>query len=268
MFPIHAHGTDAQKEKYLPSLATGEKIGCFGLTEPNAGSDPAGMETRAIDKGTHYLLNGSKTWITNSPIADVFIVWAKTEDGKIRGFILERGMEGLTTPTLEGKFSLRASKTGMIVMEDVQVPKENILPHVSGLRGPFSCLNNARFGIAWGVLGAAEFCFETARGYTLDRKQFGKPLAANQVHKFTLTTLFVSIHSSTTMFVSIHSSTTSFVSIPQHLHALGARFHADGPSQDGRHGDRHKPGHERLPDCEPPEGPRAAVHRCHFVVET
>ena len=183
MYPIFAHGTDAQKDKYLPRLATGELIGCFGLTEPNYGSDPGGMITRAQDKGSHYLLKGSKTWITSSPIADVFIVWAKDDQGEIRGFILERGMEGLETPTLEGKFSLRASKTGMILMDDVKVPKENLLPKVKGLKGPFSCLNNARFGIAFGVLGAAEFCFETARQYTLDRKMFGRPIANNQLDR-------------------------------------------------------------------------------------
>lgn len=193
MGPINEHGTEAQKQKYLPALAAGERVGCFGLTEPNAGSDPAGMETRAVDKGTHYLLNGSKTWITNSPIADVFIVWAKDDAGKIRGYILERGMEGLSTPTLEGKFSLRASRTGMIVMEDVQVPKENLLGEVTGLRGPFSCLNNARFGIAWGALGAAEYCFETARQYTLDRHQFGKPLAANQMVQVKLADMMTDI---------------------------------------------------------------------------
>eukprot|EP00300_Choanocystis_sp_HF-7_P030424 c39261_g1_i1.p1 GENE.c39261_g1_i1~~c39261_g1_i1.p1 ORF type:complete len:426 (+),score=93.33 c39261_g1_i1:68-1345(+) len=183
MYPIYAHGTKQQKEKYLPRLATGELIGCFGLTEPNHGSDPGSMVTRAVRKGDHFVLNGSKTWITNSPIADVMVVWAKNEEegGKIRGFILERGMAGLDTPTLEGKFSLRASKTGMIMMQDVRVPVENMLPNVSGLKGPFSCLNNARFGIAWGVLGAAEFCMETARQYTLDRIQFGRPIASNQL---------------------------------------------------------------------------------------
>jgi len=171
----------SKEKKYLPTLASGEWLGCFGLTEPNAGSDPGGMQTRAKLKGGDYVLNGSKTWITNSPIADVCVVWAKDEKDIIRGFILERGMKGLTTPTIEGKFSLRASKTGMIVMEDVVVPKENLLPNVSGLKGPFSCLNNARFGIAFGVLGAAEYCFEAARQYTLDRNMFGRPLASNQL---------------------------------------------------------------------------------------
>jgi len=181
MYPIYAHGTEAQKQKYLPRLATGELIGCFGLTEPNHGSDPAGMETRAVDKGSYYEVSGSKNWITNSPVADVFVVWAKDDQGEIRGYILERGMEGLETPTIHGKFSLRASKTGMIMMDAVKVPKENMLPKVKGLKGPFSCLNNARFGIAFGVLGAAEFCFDTARQYTLDRHQFGRPLAQNQL---------------------------------------------------------------------------------------
>ncbi|KAG1472637.1 hypothetical protein G6F56_001424 [Rhizopus delemar] len=183
MHPINAYGTDAQKDKLLPSLAKGEKIGCFGLTEPNHGSDPSSMETTAKKVNGHYVLNGSKTWITNSPIADVMVVWAKNldEGGKIRGFLLERGMAGLETPTIKGKLSLRASITGMIMMDNVEVPAENMLPHASGLGGPFGCLNNARFGIAWGALGAAEACLEQARTYTLDRKQFGRPLAANQL---------------------------------------------------------------------------------------
>jgi len=183
MHAIHEYGDDAQKDKFLTRLAKGEIIGCFGLTEPNHGSDPGSMETKATETSDGFLLNGSKTWITNSPIADVFIVWAKNtaEDGTIRGFLLERGMKGLTTPKLEGKFSLRASATGMIVMDDVVVPKENMLPNVKGLKGPFGCLNNARFGIAWGCLGAAEFCLDQARSYTMDRKQFGRPLAATQL---------------------------------------------------------------------------------------
>jgi glutaryl-CoA dehydrogenase len=180
MHPIHAYGTDAQKDKYLPRLATGELVGFFGLTEPNHGSDPACMETRAVKDGGKFILNGAKTWITNSPIADVFVVWAKL-DGKIRGFILERGMPGLSTSKLPGKFSLRASETGQIVMQDVEVPLENMFPTITGLAGPFGCLNSARYGIAWGALGAAEFCLETARQYTLDRKQFGSPLAATQL---------------------------------------------------------------------------------------
>ncbi|KAM7447014.1 hypothetical protein ABFA07_004662 [Porites harrisoni] len=183
MHPINAYGTEEQKQKYLPKLARGELIGCFGLTEPNHGSDPGGMETRAKHNpaGNSYILNGSKCWITNSPIADVFVVWAKCEDGKIRGFILEKGMKGLSAPKIEGKFSLRASVTGEIFMEDVEVPEENLLPNVEGLEGPFGSLNNARYGISWGVLGAAEFCLATARQYTLDRHQFKRPLAANQL---------------------------------------------------------------------------------------
>lgn len=183
MHPINAYGTEEQKEKYLPKLARGELVGCFGLTEPNHGSDPAGMETVARKVNGHYVLNGSKTWITNSPIADVFVVWARNmeEDGAIRGFILDKGMKGLEAPVIKGKFSLRASITGMIMMDDVEVPVENMLPNVSGLKGPFGCLNNARFGIAWGALGAAEFCLDQAREYTLNRKQFHRPLAANQL---------------------------------------------------------------------------------------
>ncbi len=181
MHPIHAYGTEAQRQKYLPRLAKGEIVGCFGLTEPDHGSDPGGMKTRARKAPGGYVLKGAKMWITNSPIADICVVWAKTEDDVIRGFVLERGMKGLSTPKIEGKFSLRASITGEIVMEDVFVPEENLLPNVSGLKGPFGCLNNARYGIAWGALGAAEFCWNQARQYTLDRKQFGRPLAANQL---------------------------------------------------------------------------------------
>jgi len=181
MYPIYAFGSEDQKDRYLPKLRTGEWVGCFGLTEPDAGSDPASMRTRAKAVDGGYLLNGSKTWISNSPIADVLLVWAKDDAGDIRGFILERGFEGLQTPKIEGKFSLRASITGMIMLEDVFVPAENMLPNVKGLRGPFSCLNNARYGIAWGALGAAEFCFHAARRYTLDRKMFGRPLASTQL---------------------------------------------------------------------------------------
>jgi glutaryl-CoA dehydrogenase len=181
MHPIHAYGTEAQRRKYLPKLAKGEWVGCFGLTEPDAGSDPAGMRTRARKVDGGYLLKGSKMWITNSPIADVFIVWAKDDTGEIRGFILEKGMKGLSAPKIEGKFSLRASTTGEIVMDDVAVPEESLLPNVKGLKGPFGCLNSARYGIAWGALGAAEFCWHAARSYTLNRKQFGRPLAANQL---------------------------------------------------------------------------------------
>ncbi|KAI8613063.1 acyl-CoA dehydrogenase/oxidase [Chytriomyces sp. MP71] len=181
MYPIYAYGTEAQREKYLPQLATGKLIGCFGLTEPNHGSDPAGMETFAKKQADgSFILNGAKTWITNSPIADIFVVWAKL-DGVIRGFILEKGMKGLTAPKIEGKFSLRASITGQIVMDDVPVPAENLLPNVQGLKGPFGCLNNARYGISWGALGAAEACVAQARQYALERNQFGGPLARNQL---------------------------------------------------------------------------------------
>src|SRR5580700_6890338 len=181
MYPIFAFGTEAQRQKYLPKLATGQSIGCFGLTEPDHGSDAGGMKSRARKVDGGFVLKGAKMWISNAPVADVMVVWAKTEDEGIRGFILERGMKGLSTPKIEGKFSLRASITGEVVMEDVFVPEENLLPGVSGLRGPFSCLNSARYGIAWGSLGAAEFCWHAARNYTLDRRQFGRPLAANQL---------------------------------------------------------------------------------------
>jgi len=181
MYPIYAFGSEAQKQRFLPKLATGEWIGCFGLTEPNAGSDPAGMTTRGKKTDGGYLVSGAKMWITNAPLADVLMVWAKDDGGVIRGFILEKGMKGLSTPKIEGKFSLRSSITGEIVMDNVFVPEENVLPDVSGLKGPFSCLNKARYGIAWGALGAAEFCWQAARNYTLERKQFGRPLAANQL---------------------------------------------------------------------------------------
>jgi glutaryl-CoA dehydrogenase len=181
MYPIYAFGSEDQRQKYLPKLRSGEFVGCFGLTEPDAGSDPASMRTKAKKVDGGFLLNGSKTWITNAPIADVLVVWAKDDAGDIRGFILERGMAGLTQPKIEGKFSLRASVTGMIMMQDVFVPESNQLPGVKGLRGPFSCLNNARYGIAWGALGAAEFCWHAARDYTLQRMMFGRPLAATQL---------------------------------------------------------------------------------------
>ncbi|WP_459615172.1 acyl-CoA dehydrogenase [Bordetella sp. 2513F-2] len=185
MVPINEFGSEAQKQKYLPKLARGEWIGCFGLTEPNHGSDPGSMDTRAVKTADGYKLTGNKMWITNSPIADVFVVWAKCVggefDGKIRGFILEKGMKGLTAPAIHGKVGLRASITGEIVMDEVEVGEEQMLPGVSGLKGPFTCLNSARYGIAWGALGAAEFCWHTARQYTMDRKQFGRPLAANQL---------------------------------------------------------------------------------------
>ncbi|WP_210396663.1 acyl-CoA dehydrogenase [Motiliproteus sediminis] len=180
MHPIHAYGNEQQRQKYLPKLASGEWIGCFGLTEPDSGSDPASMRTRAEAVEGGYRLKGNKMWITNSPIADIFVVWAKL-DGEIRGFVLEKGMPGLSAPKIEGKFSLRASITGEIVMDNVLVPAENLLPDASGLKGPFGCLNKARYGISWGALGAAEFCWHAARQYTLDRQQFGRPLAANQL---------------------------------------------------------------------------------------
>ncbi len=181
MHPIHAYGSEEQRRKYLPRLASGELVGCFGLTEPDHGSDPGGMKTRARKVDGGWRLKGAKMWITNSPIADVFVVWAKDDGDVIRGFILEKGMAGLSAPKIEGKFSLRASITGEIVMDDVLVPDENLLPNVSGLKGPFGCLNKARYGISWGALGAAEFCWHAARSYTLERKQFGRPLAANQL---------------------------------------------------------------------------------------
>jgi glutaryl-CoA dehydrogenase len=181
MHPIHAYGTEEQRQRYLPRLATGEIVGCFGLTEPDAGSDPGAMKTRARKVDGGYVLSGAKMWITNAPIADVFIVWAKDDTGAIRGFILDKGMKGLSAPKIEGKFSLRASVTGEIAMDEVPVPEANLLPHVKGLKGPFGCLNNARYGIAWGALGAAEFCWHAARQYVLDRRVFGRPLAANQL---------------------------------------------------------------------------------------
>lgn len=181
MHPIHAYGTEEQRERYLPKLATGEYVGCFGLTEPDSGSDPASMSTRARAVDGGYELTGNKMWITNSPIADVFVVWAKDDAGEIRGFILDKGMKGLSAPKIEGKFSLRASVTGEIVMDKVFVPEANAFPDIRGLKGPFGCLNKARYGIAWGSMGAAEFCWKAARQYTLDRKQFGRPLAATQL---------------------------------------------------------------------------------------
>jgi glutaryl-CoA dehydrogenase len=181
MYPIWAYGSEAQRQKYLPGLASGELIGCFGLTEPDAGSDPGGMKTRARTVPGGYVLNGAKMWITNSPLADVAVVWAKCDDDKIRGFVVERGDIGLSTPKIEGKFSLRAGVTGEIVLADVHLPAERILAGVTGLAGPFGCLNNARYGIGWGAMGAAEFCWHAARQYTLDRNQFGRPLAATQL---------------------------------------------------------------------------------------
>ncbi|MYD09489.1 MAG: acyl-CoA dehydrogenase [Chloroflexi bacterium] len=198
MYPIYAYGSDEQRRKYLPRLLSGEWIGCFGLTEPNHGSDPGGMETRATKVDGGWRLHGSKMWITNSPIADVFIVWAKAyrgdgSDGAIRGFMLEKDMPGLSAPKIEGKFSLRASSTGEIAMDEVFVPEDNLLPGASGLKGPFGCLNRARYGIAWGALGAAEFCWHAARRYTLERQQFGRPLAANQLIQFKLANMMSDI---------------------------------------------------------------------------
>ncbi len=181
MFPINEYGSDDQKSKFLPELAKGKLIGCFGLTEPDFGSDPGGMKTFAKKVDGGYILNGSKSWITNSPVADIMIVWAKTADENLKGFILTREMDGILTPKIEGKFSLRASATGQILMQDVFVPNDNVLPKVEGYKGPFSCLNKARYGISWGAIGAAEFCWNAAREYTLERKQFNKPLAANQL---------------------------------------------------------------------------------------
>jgi glutaryl-CoA dehydrogenase len=194
MHPIYTYGSEEQRKKYLPKLASGEWVGCFGLTEPNHGSDPGSMETRAKKVDGGWILQGNKMWITNSPIADVFIVWAKADtNGEIHGFILEKGMKGLSAPKIEGKFSLRASVTGEIVMNEVFVPDGNLLPNVSGLKGPFGCLNKARYGIAWGALGAAEFCWHAARQYTLDRPQFGRPLAANQIIQLKLANMMTEI---------------------------------------------------------------------------
>jgi len=196
MYPIYAYGTENQRKKYLPKLASGEWIGCFGLTEPDAGSDPAGMKTVAKKTANGYVLNGAKMWISNAPIADVFVVWAKSEahGGKIKGFVLEKGMKGLSAPKVGGKLSLRASITGEIVMKDVEVGEDALLPHVEGLKGPFGCLNRARYGIAWGVMGAAEFCMGAARQYGLDRKQFNKPIAGTQLYQLKLANMLTEIN--------------------------------------------------------------------------
>ena len=195
MFPIHAYGSEEQRNKYLPGLAKGDLVGCFGLTEPDAGSDPGGMRTRAVKTAGGYKLSGSKMWITNSPIADVFVVWAKSEEhgGAIRGFVLEKGMKGLSAPKIKEKLSLRASITGEIVMDEVEVGEDALLPNVQGLKGPFGCLNRARYGIGWGSMGAAEACYAAARQYTLDRKQFGRPLAANQLVQLKLANMVTEI---------------------------------------------------------------------------
>jgi glutaryl-CoA dehydrogenase len=219
MHPIHAFGSEAQKDKFLPPLAKGDLVGCFGLTEPDHGSDPGSMATRATKVAGGYRLRGSKMWITNAPIADVMVVWAKDEADAIRGFLLERGMKGLSTPKIEGKLSLRASVTGEIVMDDVMVPEANLLPGVSGLKGPFSCLNKARYGIAWGALGAAEFCWHAARQYTLDRKQFGRPLAANQLIQLKLANMQTEIAAGLQMALRVgrlmddHAATPEMVSL-------------------------------------------------------
>jgi glutaryl-CoA dehydrogenase len=217
MFPIYKFGSQEQKDKYLPELAKGNLIGCFGLTEPDHGSDPSGMKTRAILKDGNYILNGSKNWITNSPIADVFIIWAKDNNNDIRGFILEKGMNGLSCPKIEGKFSLRTSNTGMIFMDNVIVPKENVLPYVKGLKGPFSCLNNARYGISWGVLGAAEDCYLRAREYCLDRKQFNRPLAANQIVQLKLTEMLTEITIGTQASLRIGRLIDENILIPENI---------------------------------------------------
>ena len=195
IYPIYAYGSEEQREKDLPKLTSGEWIGCFGLTEPDAGSDPGGMRTRAVKTDGGYRLNGNKTWISNSPIADVFVIWAKSDahDGQIRGFVVEKGAKGLTAPKIEGKLSLRASITGMINLDDVEVGEDALLPNVQGLKGPFGCLNRARYGISWGALGAAEFCFHAARQYGLDRKQFGRPLAATQLYQKKLAEMLTDI---------------------------------------------------------------------------
>jgi glutaryl-CoA dehydrogenase len=217
MFPIYKFGSQEQKDKYLPELAKGNLIGCFGLTEPDHGSDPSGMKTRAIFKDGNYILNGSKNWITNSPIADVFIIWAKDNNNDIRGFILEKDMNGLSCPKIEGKFSLRTSNTGMIFMDNVIVPKENVLPYVKGLKGPFSCLNNARYGISWGVLGAAEDCYLRAREYCLDRKQFNRPLAANQIVQLKLTEMLTEITIGTQASLRIGRLLDENILIPENI---------------------------------------------------
>lgn len=217
MFPIYKFGSQEQKDKYLPELAKGNLIGCFGLTEPDHGSDPSGMKTRAIFKDGNYTLNGSKNWITNSPIADVFIIWAKDNNNDIRGFILDKGMKGLSCPKIEGKFSLRTSNTGMIFMDNVIVPKENVLPYVKGLKGPFSCLNNARYGISWGVIGAAEDCYLRAREYCLDRKQFNRPLAANQIVQSKLAEMLTEIAIGTQASLRIGRLLDENILIPENI---------------------------------------------------
>lgn len=220
MYPIYKFGTEQQKDKYLPELAKGKLIGCFGLTEPDHGSDPSGMKTKAVLQGDHYILNGSKNWITNSPIADVFIVWAKDETNVIRGFILERGMSGISTPKIDGKFSLRASNTGMIFMDNVIVPKENLLPLSKGLKSPFMCLNNARYGISWGVLGAAEDCYLRAREYALERKQFNKPLASNQLIQMKLTDMLTEITLGLQSALRVGRMIDNYMLVPENIYIV------------------------------------------------
>jgi len=217
MYPIYKFGSKEQKDRFLPELAKGNLIGCFGLTEPDHGSDPSGMKSRAVLDGNNYILNGSKNWITNSPIADIFIIWAKDENNDIRGFILEKGMKGLWCPKIEGKFSLRTSNTGMIFMDNVIVPKENMLPNIKGLKGPFSCLNNARYGISWGVLGAAEDCYLRAREYCLDRKQFNRPLAANQIIQLKLTEMLSEITFGLQASLRVGRLLDENISIPENI---------------------------------------------------
>jgi glutaryl-CoA dehydrogenase len=219
MYPIYTYGTEEQRRRFLPRLATGESIGCFGLTEPDHGSDAGALESRARRVDGGYRVSGAKNWITNSPIADVFVVWAKDDDGVIRGFLLERGMEGLSAPKIEGKFSLRASSTGMISMDDVFVPEANAFPDVRGLAGPFGCLNRARYGIAWGAIGAAEFCWHAARQYTLDREQFGRPLAATQLVQIKLadmqTEITLALHATLQLgrLMDAHAETPEMISM-------------------------------------------------------
>ena len=220
MYPIYQFGSEEQRKKFLPGLASGENIGCFGLTEPDHGSDPGSMRARARKADGGYYLNGTKTWITNSPVADVFIVWAKDPDNTVKGFILERHMSGLSTPKIEGKMALRTSTTGSIVMEDVFVPYENVLQGVSGLRGPFSCLNRARYGISWGVMGAAEFCWHAARRYSLDRGQFGKPLAANQLIQKKLVDMQTEISLGTLACLQLGRSLDDMASSPEAISLL------------------------------------------------
>ena len=256
MYPIYAYGSEEQREKYLPKLGSGEWVGCFGLTEPDAGSDPAGMKTRAEKVADGYRLTGTKMWISNAPIADVFVVWAKSaaHDNQIRGFILEKGMKGLSAPKIGGKLSLRASITGEIVMDGVVVPEENLLPNVSGLKGPFGCLNRARYGIAWGAMGAAEDCWHRARQYTLDRKQFGKPLAATQLVQKKLADMQTEI--------SLGLQGALARRPPVRRGQDGARDDLDRQAQQLRQGARHRPHRarharrQRHPDRVPRDAPR------------